>query len=132
MAGLFDSLGNLISGGTWEQSGGEIAAQKFEAEQAQLTRDWSALEAQKQRDFERDMSNTAYQRAFEDMKKAGLNPYLAYNQGGASTPAGASASSSAMASGKYHSGKTDVQYMIDFIGAVGDVVGSAAKLARRT
>lgn len=32
------------------------------------------------------MSNTSYQRAMEDMKKAGLNPMLAYQQGGASVP----------------------------------------------
>lgn len=51
-------------------------------------------EAQKNRDFQEKMSNTAYTRAVADMKNAGLNPGMMYGNSGmqASTPAGSMAS----------------------------------------
>lgn len=54
---------------------------------------FTASEAQKQRDWEEQMSNTAYQRQVKDMQAAGVNPAMAMSAGGASTPSGASASS---------------------------------------
>lgn len=63
---------------------GDAAAQE-KANKANLA------ESQLNRDFQERMSNTAYQRGMEDMRKAGLNPMLAFSQGGASSPSGGTA-----------------------------------------
>lgn len=64
--------------------------------------DFNALEAQKQRDYEERMSNTAYQRAIADMEAAGINPASITGTSGASTPSGATATSSGYSRGGYN------------------------------
>lgn len=55
--------------------------------------EYNAKQAEVDREFQAAMSNTAYQRAVVDLLRAGLNPILAVGNMGASTPAGAMASS---------------------------------------
>ena len=67
---------------------------KRQLELLQLENAFNAREAQKSRDWQERMSNTAYQRASEDLRKSGFNPALILGASGASTPVGATARSS--------------------------------------
>jgi len=51
----------------------------------------NAQQAQRQMDFQAEQTGSSYQRGVADMKAAGLNPMLAYSQGGAASGGGAQA-----------------------------------------
>ena len=59
----------------------QTSAKSYNAKQAELARQW-----------QRAMRQTAYQDTIEDMKKAGLNPILAAQNGATSTPSASGAS----------------------------------------
>lgn len=67
--------------------------------------------ARENRDWSERMSNSAYQRAMADMKQAGLNPMLAFQQGGASTPTTTAPTVSAtkMGAGLANTAKTAIE-----------------------
>ncbi|AXH77226.1 MAG: DNA pilot protein [Microviridae sp.] len=79
---------------TWFGAGdmdwGAIGSAAFDFLGNERANQQSRDSAREQMDFQLMMSNTAYQRAMRDMAASGLNPMLAYQQGGASTPGGAS------------------------------------------
>ena len=101
-AGLGALVGNPMAGagiGASLFSSDSVAeamrdANQKNVEMAREQQSFSAGQALKEMDFQERMSNTAYQRSVDDMKKAGINPLMAVSNGGASTPGGAMGSSS--------------------------------------
>lgn len=85
--GLLPFAGSIISG--LMASEGQEDTNAMNMQIASNNSAFNAQQAQLTREFQERMSSTAYRRAVDDMKGAGLNPMLAYSQGGASTPSGA-------------------------------------------
>lgn len=126
---LVGGFGNMITGNVDFQR--QLALNQyqnaFNAEQAQLTRDYNLAENQKQRDWYQHMSDTSYTRAVEDMRNAGLNPYLAYTSGGATTAYGSSASVTAPTATSSPSPQSSSS-TAGFINAVGNLISTAIKV----
>lgn len=79
---MLGTMGANMLGGLFQQDANQRAtdnANNLNWQQANNNRAWQEW-----------MSNTAYRRAMDDMKAAGLNPMLAFSQGGASSPSGSS------------------------------------------
>lgn len=77
-------------GDMWNNITGVTAQNAANAKQAALQMEFSAGEAQKNRDFQAAQSGTAHQREVADLRAAGLNPLLSGTGGmGSSTPSGA-------------------------------------------
>lgn len=125
---------NVISKGDYIRNQRAYDAQlERDKEYLQIMNDFNANEAEKNRAFEKQMSDTSYQRMVEDLKKAGLNPILAYDNGGASTPVGSMAQSGQVRTGvSYNSNnkRNDTENLIHSVISLfsGLITGNTAKV----
>lgn len=94
-----------------------IASENFNKQEAEISRKW-----------QEEMSNTSYQRMMNDLKQAGINPFFAISQGGASTPQGASARSSSNPSGA-NATRDDMADFLKLIGMFTAGISTASKFS---
>lgn len=94
-SGMWTALATLAAAAVSSVVGMATAKKqnKFNADQAEISRDYNSLEAQKTREWNLQMDNTKYQRQVADMQAAGINPALAMN-GGVTTQATSNATAS--------------------------------------
>ena len=101
--GLFSALGGIVGsffGPVGTAAGGAIGGAIDQSQSQSSAKDatnsanaFNADQALTNREWQERLSNTAMQRRVADLQAAGLNPMLAYSQGGAAVPSGGYASS---------------------------------------
>lgn len=139
---FFSGMGGAIVGGILGLSG-QKKANSANAQIAQLNREFQAAEADKmrtyntqeaarQRQFQEYMSSSAIQRQVKDYKAAGLNPILAADTGGASSPSAAAAQQSSIPAGATATMQNEMAALATTAAELGNTVASIQKTEAET
>lgn len=107
-----------------EQQAAEL--RRWQEQQNKVAMDFNAAEAQKNRDWQQMMSNTAHQREIRDLQAAGLNPILSAMGGnGAAVTSGATASGVTSGGAK---GEVDTGYSQGLVSLLGSLLAAQTQL----
>lgn len=109
-------------------SAGQAEIQRdWQEQQNKIAMDFNAVEAAKNRDWQKMMSDTAHQREIRDLKAAGLNPVLSAMGGnGAAVTSGATASGVTSSGAK---GDTDMSSAQAMVGILSSFINAQTQLA---
>lgn len=121
--GFFKNLINAFTGSAPSMVGGVVGHFTGLSKSEKQQNEFNAEQAEINRAFQQEMSNTAYQRSVADMNLAGLNPQLMY--GGTTSPASTPSGSQAVSGGFSNRGLLAMQTQVALQKGIADV-----KLAR--
>lgn len=116
------ALGSLAGGIL--QGDAQEASNEFNAQQAQINRDWQTAQINSARDYNTHMANTAHQREVADLRAAGINPMLTAMGGN-----GAPAPSSPVGTGAQAQGQAATGYGQGVAAAMSSAFSAAKTVA---